>query len=151
MSYNKVILEGRIGQDPEIRTTKTGEKFATFSLATSKSWKDKSGNKQSKSEWHNCIAWKGTASIIEKYTTKGSEVLIEGELSYNDYVDAGGCKKKIANIVVGTIVFIGRPGQKSEAHEPESEPEKEQASEPKKRGPGRPPKSELGDDSDMPF
>lgn len=84
---NKVQLIGNLGKDPEIITLENGSKLAKFSLATNENYKDKNGEKQSKTEWHNLIAWNKTAELIEKYVTKGKEIAIEGKLSNKSYED----------------------------------------------------------------
>ena len=87
---NKVQLIGNLGKDPEIITLENGSKLAKFSLATNENYKDKNGEKQSKTEWHNLIAWNKTAELIEKYVTKGKEIAIEGKLSNKSYEDKEG-------------------------------------------------------------
>lgn len=108
---NKVILVGSLGADPELRTLDNGTSLATFSLATSKSWKDKDGNKQSKTEWHNCIAWRKPAEIINQYAYKGSKLYVEGELSTEKY-EKDGVARYSTKIVVNTFQFLGGGNQK---------------------------------------
>ncbi|HEV8496927.1 MAG TPA: single-stranded DNA-binding protein, partial [Gemmatimonadaceae bacterium] len=81
-SLNKVILIGNLGNDPEVRSTTGGNRVATFSLATSRSWNDASGAKQEKTEWHRCVVWNTKTSqladIVEKYVKKGDKLFVEG-------------------------------------------------------------------------
>jgi single-strand DNA-binding protein len=81
MSLNKVILIGRLGKDPEIRTLQNGGEIASFSLATSESWKNKAGEKQQKTEWHSVVCFNpGITSVIKNYVKKGSRIYIEGSI-----------------------------------------------------------------------
>ena len=84
---NKVQLIGNLGNDPEIVTCDNGKKLAKFSLATNEHYKDKNGEKQAKTQWHNLIAWNKTADLIEQYVTKGKQIAIEGKLSSRTYDD----------------------------------------------------------------
>ena len=89
-SLNKVILIGNLGNDPDIRTTQSGDKVANLSLATSESWKDKSTNeRQTKTEWHRVVIFGALAGICEKYLHKGSKILIEGKLTTRKWNDNG--------------------------------------------------------------
>ena len=85
-SLNKVMLIGRLGADPEIRDTKTGGRFATFSLATSERWKDKSGDQQERTEWNRVVVFQeGLIPVIEQYVTKGSNVFVEDKDGVEKY------------------------------------------------------------------
>lgn len=83
---NKVILVGNLGQNPETKTLEGGTKVVTFSLATSESWKDKSGERQTRTTWLNCEAWGVNADIAEKYLQKGSKIYLEGKIKIDEYV-----------------------------------------------------------------
>jgi len=80
MSVNRVHLIGRLGQNPEIRTTESGNTVANFSVATSEKWKDKNGNKQEDTEWHRIVIWGKLAEVVEKYVKKGDMLYLEGKL-----------------------------------------------------------------------
>lgn len=82
---NKVILIGHLGKDPEVRNLDNGNKVASFTLATSESYTDKQGQKQTQTEWHNIVCWKGLAGVTEQYLKKGSKVYIEGKLTTRSY------------------------------------------------------------------
>lgn len=87
MSVNKAILIGRVGKDPEVRFTQEGKAIANFSIATSENWKDKSGEKQEKTEWHNIVAFGKLAEIIGEYVKKGSLLYIEGKITTEKWQD----------------------------------------------------------------
>ena len=92
---NKVQLIGNLGNDPEIITLDSGKKLAKFSLATNEHYKDADGQKQTKTDWHNLVAWNKTAEIIENYVTKGKEIAIEGKLTSRSYETKKGDKRYI--------------------------------------------------------
>ena len=101
-SVNKVILLGNLGRDPDIRSLQTGNKMATFSLATSKRWKDKSTQEQKdKTSWHNIVIFsEGLVNIVEKYVKKGSKVYLEGELNTRKWQDKNGDDKYTTEVVL---------------------------------------------------
>ena len=101
-SVNKVILLGNLGRDPEIRSLQTGNKMATFSLATYKRWKDKSTQEQKdKTSWHNIVIFsEGLVNIVEKYVKKGSKVYLEGELNTRKWQDKNGDDKYTTEVVL---------------------------------------------------
>ena len=78
---NKVILVGNVGKDPEVRHLENGTAVASFSLATSETYKDRDGNRQTRTEWHNIVLWRGLADVVEKYVKKGQMLYIEGRLT----------------------------------------------------------------------
>lgn len=79
-SLNKVIIVGNLGQSPEVRSMQNGDKVATLSIATTESWKDQSGQKKERTEWHRVVIFGKVAEIAERYLKKGSKVLVEGQL-----------------------------------------------------------------------
>ena len=97
---NKVILIGRLGRDPELRTTQGGKEVATFSLATSRKWKDRNGERQEDTEWHNIVAWDKLAGIVSQYYTKGSLVYVEGRLKTRSWDDKNSGEKKYMTEVI---------------------------------------------------
>ena len=109
---NKVMLIGNLGKDPELRYTTSGVAVATFSLATSDSWKDQEGNQQERTEWHNIVAWNGLADIAGKFLKKGKEVAVEGRIVYRTYEDKKGVTKNITEIVLSDLVLL-RNGEKA--------------------------------------
>ena len=104
---NKVQLIGNLGNDPEIITLDSGKKLAKFSLATNEHYKDADGQKQTKTDWHNLVAWNKTAEIIENYVTKGKEIAIEGKLSSRSYETKEGEKRYITEVVVSEVLMLG--------------------------------------------
>jgi single-strand DNA-binding protein len=109
MSLNKVQLIGYIGKDPEVSTISSGMKVAKFQMATSESYKDKSGTKVEKTEWHNIIAWGSHADVIEKYLKKGKQIYVEGKLTTRSWDDKkSGEKKYITEIVLLSFSFLGK-------------------------------------------
>lgn len=112
-SVNKVILIGNVGNDPEIRAMQSGDKVASFSVATSESWKDKtSGEKKEKTEWHRVSVWnQGLVKVIESYVKKGSKVYLEGALETRKWQDKDGQDKYTTEIVLkayrGELVLLG--------------------------------------------
>ena len=108
---NKVILVGNLGQDPEMRYTADGRPIATFSLATSESWKDKtSGERRDKTEWHRVVVFGKLAEICGEYLSKGKQVYIEGKLQTRKWQGQDGQDRYTTEIVVdqrGTMQMIG--------------------------------------------
>lgn len=97
-SINKVILIGNVGKDPEVQSFESGRKKASFSLATTEKYRDKSGADQSVTEWHNIVVWGPQAEVVEKYVRKGNPLYIEGRIKYREYEDKDGQKKRITEI-----------------------------------------------------
>src|SRR5215212_23128 len=93
-SLNKVMLIGNLGADPEVRSTTGGNRVATFSLATSRTWNGPSGDRQEKTEWHRCVVWNTKTSqladIVERYLKKGDKVYVEGRIEYRQWQDKEG-------------------------------------------------------------
>lgn len=107
---NKVQLIGRLTQDPEVRTTPTGQTVATFSVATSRQWKDAAGATQSQTEFHNVVAWRKLAEIIKQYLTKGKQVYIEGYLQTRSWVGTqDNVKRYRTEIIADNVIFLGSP------------------------------------------
>ncbi len=107
-SLNKVLLIGNLGRDPELKSTPSGQSVARFSVATTETWKNQSGEKQSKTEWHNIVVWGKQAEIAEKYLRKGKQVMIEGRIQYREYTDQAGVKKTACDIRCDNFVMLGR-------------------------------------------
>lgn len=113
-SLNKVTLIGNLGNDPEVRSTTGGNRVATFSLATSRTWNDAAGAKQEKTEWHRCVVWntKGSqlADIVEKYVHKGDKLYVEGRIEYRQWQDKDGQTRYSTEINVRELIMIGGKG-----------------------------------------
>ena len=101
-SVNKVILLGNLGRDPEIRSMQSGSKMATFSMATSKRWRDKNTQEQrDKTSWHNIVVFgDGLVDIVEKYVKKGSKIYVEGELQTRKWQDQDGNDRYSTEVVL---------------------------------------------------
>ncbi len=137
---NEVTLIGRCGKAPEIRTT-DNSKVASFTLATSKRYKDRNGEVKEQTEWHNIVVWGKTADICEKYVQKGSTLYVKGEIRYRSWDDKDGNKKYITEILASAIQLLDK---------------KENNSAPADTAPQRPQSTPLppmgdDDDSDLPF
>jgi single-strand DNA-binding protein len=110
-SVNKVILIGNLGKDPEVKVTPSGTPVAKFTLATNERYKDKAGQWQDRTEWHNLVAWQRTAEIIGEYVKKGSKVYIEGRLQTSSWDDkTTGEKKYRTEIIVSDLVLLSGRG-----------------------------------------
>lgn len=107
MSVNKVIILGRLGQDPELKYTPGGAPVCNFSLATSENWTDKSGQKQEKTEWHRVVVWGKLAELCNQYLAKGRQAFVEGRLQTRSWDDKDGNKKYMTEINATTVQFIG--------------------------------------------
>jgi single-strand DNA-binding protein len=107
MSVNKVILVGRLGQNPEIRYTPAGAAVANFSVATNETWMDKSGQKQERTEWHRIVVWGKTAENCGQYLAKGRQVYVEGRLQTRQWQDKDGQTKYSTEVQAQTVQFLG--------------------------------------------
>ena len=108
---NKVILIGNVGQDPEIRYTgdvNNGTKVATFRVATTERYRDRSGNLQEHTEWHSIVVWRNTADVVEKYVKKGTQVYIEGRIRSRSWDDQNGNKRYTTEIIADTLQLLGK-------------------------------------------
>jgi len=103
---NKVILVGRLGKDPEVRYTSDGTAIASFSIATSETWKDKAGTKHEKTEWHNIEAWRRLGEICGEYLKKGMQVYVEGRLQTDSWTDKSGNKRYSTKVVVREMQML---------------------------------------------
>jgi single-strand DNA-binding protein len=111
-SVNKVILVGNLGKDPEIKYTPSGTPVAKFSLATNERYKDKAGEWQDRTEWHNIVAWQRLAEIVGEYVKKGSKLYIEGRLQTSSWEDKqSGEKKYRTEIVAQDLVLLSGRGE----------------------------------------
>jgi single-strand DNA-binding protein len=119
--YNKVTLIGRAGVDPEIRYTQSQSKIVKFRMATTRYWKDASGNRQEKTEWHNIVCWGYLADRAEKMVTKGSLVMIEGMIEYSNWQDDDGTKHYRTDIRALSILMLS-PKRSGNASSSESTP-----------------------------
>jgi single-strand DNA-binding protein len=132
-SMNKVILIGRVGQDPEIRYTGNGQAVANLSLATSEKWKDKeTGDMQEHTEWHKLVAFNRTAEVIGEYVVKGSLISVEGKLNTRKWQDKSGVDRWTTSVHVDRMNMLGGKGDKPAAPQQQQgyvEAKREQAAE----------------------
>jgi single-strand DNA-binding protein len=103
---NKVQLIGNLGNAPEVKVLDGGKKLARMSLATNETYKNAKGEKITETQWHNIIAWDKAAEIVEKYFTKGLEVLIEGKLVNRNYTDKDGIKRYTTEIQASELLIL---------------------------------------------
>ena len=99
MSVNKVILVGRLGRDPETRYMPNGDAITNFSLATDEQWRDRNGERQTRTEWHNVSLYGKLGEIANQYLRKGSQVFIEGKIQSRKYTDKDGIERMAYNII----------------------------------------------------
>lgn len=122
MSLNKVMLIGNVGKDPEVRyldqTPQSGgsnAKVATFPLATSDRYRDRSGEVHENTEWHNIVAWRGNADVIERFVKKGTQLYIEGRLRTRSWTDPAGAKRYTTEVIVENFQLLGRRDRAEDA------------------------------------
>ena len=115
MALNKVLLIGNVGNDPEIRyldsnpqSPQGSAKVASFRLATTERYRDRSGETRENTEWHNIVAWRNNADLVEKYVHKGSQIFIEGKLRTRQWTDQQGNKRATTEIQVDNIQLLGK-------------------------------------------
>jgi len=108
MSVNKVILVGNVGKDPETRYLDESTAITKFPMATSETYKNRSGERITNTEWHNVVLWRGLAQVAEKYVKKGTQIYIEGRIKTRSYDDADGNRKYITEIVGDQMQLLGR-------------------------------------------
>lgn len=108
MALNKVLLIGNVGRDPEIRHLEGGASVASFSLATTERFKDRSGETREITEWHNIVAWRQLADLAGRFIKKGSQIYVEGRIRSRSWDDASGQKRYITEILADSIQLLGR-------------------------------------------
>ena len=138
---NKVILIGNLGADPELKYTPSGVPVVNFSLATSESWNDKSGERQERTEWHRIVLWRKLAEIAGQYLRKGSKIYVEGKLQTRSWDDQSGQKRYTTEVVVNDMQMLDGRGETSGGSGegvPSTPPEP-------------PAGSDVGGDDDLPF
>lgn len=155
-SLNKVLLIGNIGAEPEIKTTGGGTKYAKVSLATNRTFKDRSGQQQEKTEWHRLTFWDRLAELVEQYVHKGDRIYVEGRLEYSQTEDQQGQQRYWTDIIVQEMVLLG--GSPGGAGNPDFDRggSSRQYSQPRRGGAGAAPAGGSpspfdADDDDLPF
>lgn len=151
-SLNKAMIIGNLGSDPEVRSTSSGTRVATLSVATSRRWNDRSGQQQERTEWHRVVAWEGLAEVCERYLSKGDRVYVEGRIEYRQWEGDDGRTRYTTEIRAREMIMLGGRGEGSAPSgggrgggrprpEPESEEEDVDFSE----------ESLMGGEDDLPF
>jgi single-strand DNA-binding protein len=149
MSVNKAILVGNLGADPSLRYTPAGTAVCTFSLATTDKFKNKQGEQQDRTEWHNVVVWAGLAEICGKYLVKGKQVYIEGRIQNRSYDDRDGNKRYISEIVATEMQMLGSAGSPNSGP---GEQNRQQAQRtPTETGGRQPEEPPFNPDDDIPF
>lgn len=143
---NKVILVGNLGRDPEVMTFENGVKKASFSIATTESYKDKEGNKIDQTEWHNIVLWRGLAEVAERFLRKGSQIYLEGKIKTRSY-EVNGVKKYITEILGDNMQMLGR----RDAQDDQGQQQYQQQSAPSSPAEDNSGASEEGPTDDLPF
>jgi single-strand DNA-binding protein len=115
-SVNKVTLIGNVGKDPDIRYLQNGDAVANFSIATTETWKDKSGERKEVTQWHRLVCYRKLAEIVKDYVKSGSSLYIDGKIEYDKYTDKQGVEKYSTNIVVNELRMLS-----SKKDEPKNE------------------------------
>jgi len=118
---NKVMLIGRLGKDPELKYTEKGTAYCNFSIATDESYKDESGNKVERTEWHNIVAWRKLAEICQQYLKKGSKIYCEGKLQTDSY-EKDGVKRYSTKIVMTDMTMLDSKGASDKVSDEVSKP-----------------------------
>ena len=118
MSLNKVILIGRLGQEPTIRHMPNGEAVCNFSVATSESWNDRNGQRVERTEWHNITMYRRLAEIAGQYLKKGSQVYLEGKIQSRKYTDKNGVERTAYDIIANEMKMLGGGGSDGQQAQP---------------------------------
>ena len=125
MSLNKVMLIGNVGRDPEVRYLEgtagaaAATKVASFTLATTERYRDRSGELRENTEWHNIVAWRNSADLAEKFIRRGTQVYIEGKLRTRSWTDPQGVKKFTTEVVVDNIQLLGKRSDNPAGDQPQ--------------------------------
>jgi single-strand DNA-binding protein len=114
-SLNKIQLIGNLGRDPEIRVTSSGTRVASLSVATSREWTDRSGERQEKTEWHRVSCWDKLADVCERYLQKGDRVYIEGSVEYRQ-VEQDGQVRYFTDIRAREMIMLGGRGDRADSY-----------------------------------
>jgi len=141
-TVNKVILVGRLGQDPELKYTPSGAAVTNFSVATNEVWKDDQGNKKDRTEWHRVVIWRRLAEIAGEYLKKGSRVYLEGKLQTRTWEDKDGIKRYTTEVIANIMTMLDTKAESGRAAAP---PPPAEADAPP------PTDAEVKEEDDLPF
>ena len=117
---NQIVIMGRLGKDPELRRTQSGVAVATFNVAVDRDFKDKATGQRA-TDWITCVAWRSTAEFVEKYFSKGSQVLVAGRLQMREWTDKDGNKRISAEVQAENVYFAGAKTEGGQRDLPEFE------------------------------
>lgn len=146
-SFNKIIIVGYLGRDPEIRYTPQGDAFCNFTVATTERRKDNTGEMQDVTTWFRVTAWRRTAELANQYLSKGKQVYVEGRLRQSEYTDRDGNHRTSLEVTASDIHFLGAKGDEGGGAP---------ANAPVAAKPARPPATDINDeppvnDDEIPF
>lgn len=150
-SLNKVMIIGNLGQEPEIKHFEGDVTLARFSVATNESYKRKDGEFVERTEWHNVVAWRGLATIIEKYVNKGDQIFVEGKIRSRSYEDENKEMRKITEIEALNIVMMGSRGSGGGASSDNSSTQSAPLPKKEKEQPAGNTANEPPEEDDLPF
>jgi single-strand DNA-binding protein len=117
-SLNRAVLIGNVGGVPELRTTASGSRVATFSLATSRRWTDHTGRAQERTEWHRVVAWDPLAEVAARRLRKGDRVYLSGRVEYRSWDGPGGRRRHATEILAEDLILLGGPGTEVDRDHP---------------------------------
>lgn len=152
---NKITLVGRLGGDPEVRTLESGAMVAKFGLATSENYRDKSGEWQEQTEWHDVVVWRSLAERAQEYLKKGTLIYLEGKLTHRKWQDKDGNPRKTTEVVANYFRMLSSRnssgGGNSNNYLPSEEPAETMSASPRDAAPASAPSTPAKDDEDLPF
>ena len=154
MSLNKAMLIGNVGKDPEVRYLEgnNGAKVATFTLATTERYRDRNGETRENTEWHNIVAWRNTADVVERFVRKGTQLYIEGRIRTRSWDDQSGNKRYTTEIIADTLQLLGRKSDNPGAQQPyAAQPAPVQSQPVQQSRPVAPVVEDTFSDDDLPF
>lgn len=146
-SLNRAEIIGNLGQDPEVRSTSSGTRVATLSVATNRSWTDRDGTERTDTNWHRAVLWERLAEVAEEYLSKGDRVYVEGRIQYRQWEGDDGETRYSTEIVGRRLIMLGSPkggsggGRRREPLPPEEEPSEDDLSD----------EALTGGEDDLPF
>lgn len=117
-SLNRAYLIGNVGGHPDLRTTASGSRVATFSLATGHRWTDPSGRTQERTEWHRVVAWDALGELVERQLRKGERVFVQGRVEYRNWEDSAGRRRYVTEILAEELIPLGITGARFDQSHP---------------------------------
>ena len=148
------MLIGNVGKDPEVRYLEgnNGAKVATFTLATTERYRDRNGETRENTEWHNIVAWRNTADVVERFVRKGTQLYIEGRIRTRSWDDQSGNKRYTTEIIADTLQLLGRKSDNPGAQQPYAQQQVPVQSQPvQQTRPVAPAVEDTFSDDDLPF